>query len=263
MTEVTCLCLRPEYLLGVQEQYLQWDCIPRGNTLDKAPFPPSKQQLSSFFSFFSFFPLSFLLATTSWGISIRKEKRMSAFISWSTPLQKKKKNWTKWALVGERLQRGSSPSHLSGQPCASGAGDSESPGCSFWLQSDLEGPSQPNLPLAEGHGPHQDVVVPCFPAHFWLLSHQWGREGVWPGPPWSPGSQSREQEMLKAKARGSWTQWMGRKTLPGHGTGRESEWRTMHQKHKRKRWQCHKPEDRKPVWRAVTPGQRRGQGLCP
>ena len=108
MTEVTCLCLRPEYLLGVQEQYLQWDCIPRGNTLAKAPFPPSKQQLSSFFSFFSFFPLSFLLATTSWGISIRKyvkEKRMSAFISWSTPLQKKKKKTGQSELLREKGYR--------------------------------------------------------------------------------------------------------------------------------------------------------------
>lgn len=37
----------------------------------------------------------------------------------------------------------------------------------------------------------------------------------------SPGSQSREQELLQGQGPGSWPQWMGRKRHPGRGTQRE------------------------------------------
>ncbi|XP_060264801.1 polypeptide N-acetylgalactosaminyltransferase-like 6 [Ovis aries] len=66
--------------------------------------------------------------------------------------------------------------------------------------------------------------------------------------PWSPGSQSREQELLQGQGPGVPATVDGEKkaSRAWYPKG-ESERRAMHQKHKRKRRQHSKPEDGKPV----------------
>ena len=64
----------------------------------------------------------------------------------------------------------------------------------------------------------------------------------------SPGSQSREQELLQGQGPGVPATVDGEKKAPRAWYPKgESERRAMHQKHKRKRRQHSKPEDGKPV----------------